>query len=95
MFHTLRDSGLAASTCGHHGKLLRQALNLAVQWELLESNPIAGIKLFGGDNRIENVMTPEQLQQLISTLDSVSDRRKTASQVIKYLADSNSKCIIV
>ena len=81
----LRDSGLAASTCDHHGKLIRQALNLAVEWELLEKNPIAGIKLFGGDNRIENVMTPVQLKKLMSTLDKVSDRRKTASLVIKYL----------
>jgi integrase len=81
----LRQSGLAASTCDHHAKLIRQALNLAVQWDLLDSNPVAGIKLFGGDNKIENVMTNDQLQQLIATLDKPTDRRKTASQVIKFL----------
>ena len=81
----LRDSGLAPSTCDHHAKLIRQALNLAVQWELLDSNPVAGIKLFGGDNKIENVMTNDQLQILMATLDKPSDRRKTASQVVKFL----------
>ena len=81
----LRESGLAPSTCDHHAKLLRQALNLAVTWDLLEKNPIAGIKLFGEDNRVENVMTQEQLQTLMATLDKVDDRRKVASQVIKYL----------
>jgi len=65
--------------------LIRQALNLAVEWELLETNPVARIKLFGGDNRIENVMTPEQLHQLMDTLNKVDDRRKVASQVIKFL----------
>jgi integrase len=81
----LRESGLAPSTCDHHGKLIRQALNLAVQWELLDSNPVAGVKLFGTDNRIENVMTDDQLQQLISTLNNPSDGRKVASLAVKYL----------
>ena len=81
----LRESGLAPATCDHYAKLLRQALNHAVTWELLEKNPVAGIKLFGGDNKIENVMTSEQLQQLIATLDKPTDRRKTASQVVKFL----------
>lgn len=81
----LKDSGLAASTCDHHGKLIRQALNLAVDWELLDRNPVAGIKLFGGDNRIENVMTPDQLRTLLHTLDNVNGRRKVASLVIRFL----------
>jgi len=81
----LLESGLAPSTCSHHGKLLRQALNLAVSWQLLDSNPIAGIKLFSVDNRVENIMTPDQLQHLVTTLDAVGDRRKVAAQVIKFL----------
>jgi integrase len=81
----LRESGLAPATCDHHAKLIRQALNLAVQWDLLDSNPVGGIKLFGGDNRIENVLTNDQLQTLMATLDKPTDRRKTASQVIKFL----------
>jgi integrase len=76
---------LAASTCDHYGKLIRQALNLAVEWELLDKNPVAKLKLFGGDNKVENVMTDEQLQQLISTLNKVDDRRKVVSLVIKFL----------
>jgi integrase len=81
----LRETGLADSTCSHFGKLLRQALNLAVLWDHLEVNPIARIKLFNSDNRVENVMTQEQLGQLMNTLDNVSSRRKVASQAIKFL----------
>lgn len=81
----LRESGLAPSTCDHHGKLIRHALNLAVSWDLLESNPVKGIKLFGGDNRIEHVLTTDQLQKLMATLDEPAHRRDTASQVVKFL----------
>ena len=85
-FHSeLREEGLAPSTCDHHLKLIRQALNLAVEWELLKVNPVAKIKLFHADNQLENVMTDDQLQQLISTLDKVDDRRKVVSLVIKFL----------
>jgi integrase len=81
----LRESGLAPATCDHHAKLIRQATNLAVDWDLLDSNPVAKLKLFGVDNRIENVMTPEQLQRLMDTLNTVNDRRRVASLVIKFL----------
>jgi hypothetical protein len=57
----------------------------AMQWELLDSNPVAGVKLFGTDNRVENVMTDDQLQQLMSTLNNPSDGRRVASLAVKYL----------
>jgi integrase len=81
----LRESGLAAATCDHYGKLIRQALNLAVEWELVERNPVSKLKLFGGDNRVENVLTDEQLRTLMAALDNVSNRRKVASMAIKLL----------
>lgn len=85
-FHNdLRVSGLSPASCDHHLKLIRQALNIAVSWELLESNPVARIQLFNEDNRVEHVMDNDQLQRLMATLDGVSDRRKMASLVIKFL----------
>ena len=57
-FHNgLRESGLAPATCDHHLKLIRQALNLAVDWDLIESNPVAKLKLFHVDNREERLMS--------------------------------------
>ena len=81
----LRESGLAPATCDHYGKLVRQALNLGVHLELLDSNPVAGIKLFGGDNRVENVLTPDELQRLLGILNNPKERRETVSHVIKFL----------
>ncbi len=85
-FHNeLRDSGLAPSTCDHHLKLIRQALNLAVDWDLIETNPVAKVKLFHVDNREERLMTDEELQRLMSELNKPDKRRKVAHSVIKFL----------
>jgi integrase len=83
-FHTdLRESGLAPATCDHHLKLIRQALNLAVQWDLIKVNPVAGIKLFHADNREERLMSDEEVQRLMATLEEKPDR--IAFQVIQFL----------
>jgi len=69
-FHTdLRTEGLAAATCDHHLKLLRSALNLAVQWEMLDRNPIATkLPLFREDNKLERYLTDEELNRLLGVL---------------------------
>jgi integrase len=83
-FHSeLKESGLAPATCDHHLKLIRQALNLAVDWELIKVNPVAGIKLFHADNREERLMSDEELQRLLACLDRKQD--STAYQVVKFL----------
>jgi hypothetical protein len=51
-FHNeLRESALSPATADHHLKLIRQALNLAFDWGLLDANPVARVKLFNVDNR--------------------------------------------
>ena len=53
-FHTdLKSEGLSASTCNHYIKFLSQALNLAVEWQMLDRNPISGMKLYREDNQVE------------------------------------------
>ncbi len=85
-FHNeMRDSGLAPATCDHHLKLIRQALNLAVDWDLIEANPVAKVKLFHVDNREERLMSPDDLQSLMSTLNNAGDKRKTVVAVVKFL----------
>jgi integrase len=79
----LREEGLAPATCDHHAKLIRQALNLAVEWELIKVNPVAGIKLFHEDNRQERLMTPEEVQRLLRALNKKPG--SAAYQVVKFL----------
>jgi integrase len=74
-FHLkLREDGLSAATCDHYAKLLRRVLNLAVDWEVLEANPLARIKLFREDNRIERYMNDEELRRFLTVLNTHQNR---------------------
>lgn len=68
-FHSsLKESGLAGATCDHHVKLLRHALNLAVEWGMLEKNPIARVHLFNEDNKVEHYLSETELARLLAVL---------------------------
>ncbi len=49
-------------------KLMRRAFNLAIEWELLETSPLTRLQLFNPDNRMENYLSPEQLDKLVTVL---------------------------
>ena len=85
-FHTsLVDEGLSPATADHHLKLIRQAMNLAVDWELLKANPIARIKLFNQDNQVERYLSEEELQRLLAVL-KAHENRPVACAVLWLLA---------
>jgi hypothetical protein len=44
-------------------------MNLAVQWEMLEKNPLKGFKLYSMvDNQLRTTCDPEQLDRLVEVL---------------------------
>ena len=77
------DEGLSPASADHHVKLLRQMLNLAVEWDLLEKNPIAGIKLFNADNKIERYMNDDEVQRLLTVLRT--DDNRTVCRIALFL----------
>jgi integrase len=75
LFHTaLLDEGLAPATCNHHIKLIRHALNLAIEWEMLEKNPASRVPLFKEDNKVEHYLNPEELEKLLTVLNTDENR---------------------
>tara|TARA_Y100001956_G_C4083095_1_gene169386 strand:- start:45 stop:998 length:954 start_codon:yes stop_codon:yes gene_type:complete len=73
--HTdLLEQGFSPATCDHHVKLMRHMLNLAIQWEMIDTNVCEKIPLYNKDNQVENIMTEEQQQHLLATLDSHPNR---------------------
>ena len=75
-FHTaLLAEGLAPASCDHHVKLIRQSLNLAVEWDMLERNPASKVPLFNVDNKVENYLDDDQLQRLLTVLRSPDSPR--------------------
>ncbi|MBK7263819.1 MAG: site-specific integrase [Rubrivivax sp.] len=66
--------GIKAATADHHLKLVRQVLNMAVEWGVIDVNPIARIKLFNPDNRLENYLDPAELERLLKVLRTDDNR---------------------
>lgn len=68
-FHTgLLDDGLSAASADHHIKLIRRMLNLAIEWDLLERNPLKGVPLFNEDNKVEHYLSDDKLERLLNVL---------------------------
>lgn len=68
-FHTaLKEEGLAAATSNLHIKLLKHCCNLAIDWEMLDKNPVARVPLYFEDNRVENYLSDTELKRLLTVL---------------------------
>ncbi|WP_432472076.1 tyrosine-type recombinase/integrase [Amphritea sp. HPY] len=74
-FHTrLKEEGRSGAYCDHYIKLIRHALNLAVDWDIISQNPARRVPLFREDNRVENYMERDELERLIHVLRSDANR---------------------
>jgi len=90
-FHSsLAEQGLAAATANHHLKLIRQSLNLARQWAMLDGeNPAARIQMLHEDNKVENYLNDEQLGRLLTVLRT--DRNRPVCRVALYLLSTGCR----
>jgi len=89
-FHALiKEQGLSPATADHHVKLLRSALNLAVQWGFIDRNPVAGIKLFNADNKVENVLSDAERQRLLQVL--ATDGNRTICRLALFLLSTGAR----
>ncbi|MBY0474699.1 MAG: site-specific integrase, partial [Nitrosomonas sp.] len=55
-------------------KLLKHSLNLAIDWEMLDKNPVSRIPMFHEDNKIEHYMDDRQLERLLTVLHTDENR---------------------
>ena len=89
-FHAdLLEEGLAPATADHHAKLIRQMLNMAVEWEVIPSNPVARIRLFLVDNRREVNLDTDQFERLLYVLRTDSNR--AVCRVILFLLSTGAR----
>ena len=84
-FHTsMSDENLAAATSNHYLKLLKHSLNLAIDWDMLDIiNPASRIPLFHEDNQVENLLSDEQLERLLTVLKT--DENKMVCLIALFL----------
>lgn len=75
VFHAgLLDEGLSAASADHHPKLLRRMLSMAIEYELIDKNPLANFALFNHDNKVEHYLDDVQLGQLMDVLRTDANR---------------------
>jgi site-specific recombinase XerD len=74
---------LSAASANHHAKLIRHVLNLACEWQMLESNPASRIHMFEEDNKKERYMNDEQLGNLLEVLRT--DTCRSVSLITMFL----------
>ncbi len=86
----LLAAGLAPASCDHHVKLLKHALNLAIDWGLLtEKNPAARIPLFSRDNKVENYLEQAELETLLNVLRN--DENRPICQIATFLLSTGCR----
>jgi len=89
-FHTnLRESGLSSATADHYIKLLRRVLNHAVDSEVIDANPLARLKLFNSDNKIERYLSDDELSRLLHVLKH--DENRMVSNLIMFLLSTGAR----
>ncbi|WP_371376803.1 tyrosine-type recombinase/integrase [Thalassotalea aquiviva] len=88
-FHLFMRQSRSAATCDHYIKLLRRTLNLAVDWELIESNPISRVKLFRESNDIERYMNDAELARLVHVLKT--DANRAVSNIAMFLLSTGAR----
>ncbi len=90
VFHAgLLDRGLSPASVDHVVKLIRQVLNKAVEWGVIEVSPIARIKLLNVDNRVEHYMSAEELERLLAVLRS--DENRPVCNVAMFLLSTGAR----
>jgi integrase len=89
--HTaILDEGLSPASADHHVKLLRQSLNLAIEWDMLDKNPAAKVPLFNVDNKVEHYLDDEQLGQLLTVLRDPTGPRSVC-QIALFLLSTGAR----
>lgn len=76
VFHAglMENEGLSAASADHHPKLLRRMFSMAIEYDLIEKNPLSKFSLFNHDNKVEHYLDDEQLGRLMDVLRTDANR---------------------
>lgn len=83
------DEGLSHASANQHMQLMRRICNLAVGWEMLERNPLNGIKLFHLDNQRDTYLRDDEVTRLVEVLKTHDNRM--VSMIIMFLLSTGAR----
>ena len=85
----LRQQGLSGASCDHEIKIMRRALNLAVEWRMLDRNPADRFPLFREPNQVEHFLDENELGRLLMVLRN--DKNRMVCQVVLWLLATGAR----
>jgi integrase len=81
----LNEEKLAPATCDLHIRFVKHALQLAVDWGMLEKNVASRFPMFNPDNRSNDFLTDAELQRFVQTVQT-SDNKVIANLILFMLS---------
>jgi len=87
----LREDGLSPAYSDRFLALLRHAINQAVERDMLEKNPAAGVKSFNPDNKLEHYLGDDDLEKLLKVLKEDTARYRTVRMIALFLLSTGAR----
>lgn len=81
----LEDDKLAPSHCDMHIRFIKHALQLAVDWSMLDKNPASRFPMFNPDNRSNDFLTEAELKRFVQTVQN-SENQVIANLILFMLS---------
>ena len=85
----LNEEKLAPATCDLHIRFVKHALQLAVDWSMLEKNVASRFPMFNVDNRSNDFLTDVQLQRFVQTVQA--SKYKVIANLILFMLSSGMR----
>ena len=85
----LNDERLAPATCDLHIRFVKHALQLAVDWSMLEKNVASRFPMFNVDNRSNDFLTDAELQLFVLTVQA--SKNKVIANLILFMLSSGMR----
>jgi len=79
-----RDRGTSPATVNRDVACLRNMMNKAVDWNYLQVNPIAKVKLLHEDNEVMWVLSPEEEARLLEECDQRPQRLRYLKELVEF-----------
>ena len=80
---------MAPSTCDRQVVIIRYILNLAIKWEVINTNPAQMVDLYNPDNTRERYLTNEEMSKLLDVLQT--HRNRPVSLVVLLLLTTGTR----
>ena len=85
----LENDKLAPSHCDMHIRFIKHALQLAVDWSMLDKNPASRFPMFNPDNRSNDFLTEAELKRFVQTVQA--SENKVIANLILFMLSSGMR----